>query len=101
MRKFKALLAFLSLFSVTHVIAQSTCGFDNTHQYLLRNNRDYKKKIEENESAIQQRIAATKSRLDGVNTQVYKIPVVVHIVHRGEPVNTGSNISDAQIQVVG
>ena len=98
MRKFKALLAFLSLFSVTHVIAQSTCGFDNTHQYLLRNNRDYKKKIEENESAIQQRIAATKSRLDGVNTQVYKIPVVVHIVHRGEPVNTGSNISDAQIQ---
>lgn len=27
----------------------------------------------------------------------YKIPVVVHIVHNGEPLGTGMNISDAQI----
>lgn len=28
----------------------------------------------------------------------YEIPVVVHVIHNGEPVGTGTNISDAQIQ---
>ncbi|MFN8690060.1 MAG: Pregnancy-associated plasma protein-A, partial [Cyclobacteriaceae bacterium] len=28
----------------------------------------------------------------------YTIPVVVHVIHNGEPVGTGTNISDAQIQ---
>jgi hypothetical protein len=27
----------------------------------------------------------------------YTIPVVVHIIHKGEPIGTGSNISDAQV----
>ena len=27
----------------------------------------------------------------------YKIPIVVHVIHNGEPVGTGTNISDAQI----
>ena len=97
MRKFKALLLFLSLFAVINVGAQTTCGFDNTHQYLLRNNREYKKKLEEYETSIQKRIA-TKARLNDVKAELYRIPVVVHVVHRGEAVNTGSNISDAQIQ---
>lgn len=29
---------------------------------------------------------------------VITIPVVVHVIHKGEPVGTGTNISDAQIQ---
>ena len=29
---------------------------------------------------------------------IITIPVVVHVLHRGEPVGTGRNISDAQIQ---
>jgi hypothetical protein len=28
----------------------------------------------------------------------YTIPVVVHVIHNGEPIGTGTNISDAQIQ---
>ncbi len=27
----------------------------------------------------------------------YVVPIVVHVIHNGEPVGTGSNISDAQI----
>lgn len=27
----------------------------------------------------------------------YKIPIVVHVIHNGEPIGTGTNISDAQI----
>lgn len=30
--------------------------------------------------------------------QPYRIPVVVHVVHNGEPVGVGANISDAQIE---
>jgi hypothetical protein len=30
--------------------------------------------------------------------QVITIPVVVHVIHNGEPIGTGTNISDAQIQ---
>lgn len=29
--------------------------------------------------------------------QTYVIPVVFHVIHKGEPIGTGSNISDAQI----
>ncbi len=32
-----------------------------------------------------------------VQSPTYTIPVVVHIIHNGEPVGTGSNISDAQV----
>ncbi len=28
---------------------------------------------------------------------VYKIPVIVHVVHNGEPVGSGTNISQAQV----
>jgi hypothetical protein len=29
---------------------------------------------------------------------IYRIPVVVHVVHNGEPIGTGPNISEAQVQ---
>lgn len=28
---------------------------------------------------------------------IYRIPVVVHVVHNGEPIGTGTNISEAQV----
>lgn len=31
-------------------------------------------------------------------TKIYRIPVVVHVVHNGEPVGTGPNISEAQVR---
>jgi len=34
-------------------------------------------------------------RVEGAS---YQIPVVVHVIHNGEPVGAGTNISDAQIQ---
>jgi hypothetical protein len=32
------------------------------------------------------------------DTTLYRIPVVVHVVHNGEPVGSGPNISEAQVQ---
>jgi len=31
------------------------------------------------------------------SNEIYTLPVVVHVIHTGEPVGTGSNISDAQV----
>jgi hypothetical protein len=41
---------------------------------------------------IEQNIAQARKSI-----QVYRIPVVVHILHDGEPIGQGSNFSDAQV----
>ena len=38
--------------------------------------------------------SSSNTRLNG---NVLEIPVVVHVLHNGEPVGTGSNITDAQV----
>ena len=49
----------------------------------------------ESEFKIAQQLGLPQSRTLG---SVYNIPVVVHVLHLGEAVGTGTNISDAQIQ---
>lgn len=52
------------------------------------------------EQWIERKINENRIRTFGVNriqTSTYTIPVVVHIIHNGEPVGTGTNISDVQI----
>jgi PKD repeat protein len=38
-----------------------------------------------------------RQRIAGVPDELYVIPIAVHVIHKGEPVGTGSNISDQQI----
>jgi len=71
------------------------CAFDRIHTDLLRSNVAYKKAISLNEEKVSNRLLAEGSKTLGT---VYKIPVVVHVIHKGEAVGTGTNISDAQIQ---
>jgi len=52
------------------------------------------------ENWLQNKIAHPKTqqqRTQGTESATYKIPVVVHIIHNGEPIGTGTNLSDAQI----
>jgi len=49
------------------------------------------------EQWLSTRIKARQAARTNDNLQPYKIPVVVHIVHRGEAVGTGVNISNAQV----
>lgn len=97
MRIIRIALLFPLLLYFSSIKAQDVCGFDAIHKQLLKNDRDYKKKVEESEKAIQQRII-TKSRTTKIDNQLHRIPVVVHVIHRGEALNSGANISDAQIQ---
>jgi PKD repeat protein len=56
--------------------------------------------LAEFEIAIQQRIDAIRQQQKGGKTQAVEIsiPIIVHVVHNGEAVGTGTNISQAQVQ---
>lgn len=78
---FTALFFVLSLFSYS----QEKCGTDE----ILRRNPFLQQVYEER--------VACAPEVDLDTAQVLTIPVVVHVVHLGEPVGEQSNISDVQI----
>ncbi|WP_425075441.1 GEVED domain-containing protein [Psychroserpens sp. S379A] len=90
----KLLLALLCICNLQLFVAQE-CAFDGQLQ-LLRQNPEYIIQEEEMEVKIQNFIesGSMTNRMGGVLT----IPIVVHVLHLGETVGTGTNISDAQIQ---
>lgn len=74
-------------------MAQDKCGtveIQTKQTNLLKRESD-----EQFESWVRERRAARNGREE--STGVYTIPVVVHVIHKGETVGTGSNLSDAQI----
>lgn len=92
------LLAFIAVVSVS-AQAQDRCG---TVSYIqkLKNAGVIRETDAQFEQWLQNKKALRKQVLDAggrVQTTTYQIPVVVHVVHNGEPVGTGSNIPDAQI----
>ena len=78
--------------------AQSTifekCGFDHKHNLHLQDT-SYQKLIQSSENRLNSYLATPRTRS---TNNIYTIPVVVHVLHLGESVGVGTNISDAQIQ---
>ena len=84
------------ILSISNIsIAQQKCGFDTERQKQLKDQN-----FVELEKAAEKRIQdAIKNRdLSKMNGSLLTIPVVIHVLHLGEAVGTGTNISDAQIQ---
>ncbi|MDX5346033.1 MAG: zinc-dependent metalloprotease [Hymenobacteraceae bacterium] len=78
---------------------QEVCGATLVHEELLQKDKDYRSRIKSNEAQLQELIEQKAyMRTSQTANAVYVIPVVVHIVHTGEAVGTGNNISDAQVQ---
>jgi hypothetical protein len=73
--------------------AQVRCGFDE------QNKPGFQQRQARFENWLQKKIATRKSlQYNRSRTQaVYQIPIVVHVIHNGEPVGVGRNIPDAQI----
>ena len=97
---FKAIYSFILLFFLLAfqeaLISQHSdfCGFEHKrHQKLLDPN--FKTKADAIEHEIQK--FSTSNNIKSSH-QVYKIPVVVHVLHLGEAIGVSHNISDAQIQ---
>lgn len=75
--------------------AQDRCG---TVEYMKKlDGRSFGKNNEQFEQWMERRLQGRKPRDLQRQQAVYEIPVVVHVIHAGESVGTGRNISDAQI----
>jgi PKD repeat protein len=87
----KALLA--GLFALLYLQGWSQCESDLRHNQLYQNNAAYRAAVDAFELAV---VNADFSDAERSET-TYTIPVVVHVIHTGEPYGQGSNITDEQI----
>jgi hypothetical protein len=89
----------LSLYS--GVLKSQSCGSDIIHSRMM-NQSDYKNIYESEQREIYLKTIQNNGiRSSGSNNYcggVKTIPIVVHVMHLGEMIGSGSNISDAQIQ---
>lgn len=88
----------LILFSIFNIksIAQVECGTDLVHQKMLETDSSYRINFQNLEIQIQHKLEnRDKSFLR--NDENYTIPVVVHVIHLGESIGIGTNISDTII----
>lgn len=88
------LIALISALSINSILAQE-CAFDS-QRILQRQSPEFVQQEAAAEARIQAILESGNmtNRMGGVIT----IPVVVHVLHLGEAVGSGTNISDAQIQ---
>ncbi len=68
------------------------CSAETLHNAEVEASESYARNFNAVRDAVQ-RLQAEANR----NMEVYNIPVVVHVVHRGSPIGVNENISDAQI----
>lgn len=89
-----AFVALICSFSPSH--AQERCA---TVEYSKALHPDYElRRLEFEKWISEKKIPRTRrEQRQKQQTTAYKIPVVVHIIHNGEPIGTGSNISEAQV----
>ncbi len=93
----KFLFSLLSLLFVglsAYAQQNEICGTDQIHHQLLLNDADYARQVQQNEQLIRNYL---KSQSNPKSSAILQIPLVVHIVHTGEAIGVGSNISMSQI----
>ena len=75
---------------------QDKCATDLMHSHLMETDPAYKASFLRTQEQV--RAIAKNQSKQNLTSQSYTIPVVVHVINLGEPIGTGTNISDAQIQ---
>jgi PKD repeat protein len=78
----------------TELLAQTEpCGSGILHNHMLEHDSHYARAIFNHENRLLQFQAEGNYR----DEEVFTVPVVVHVIHEGEPLGQGSNISDEQV----
>lgn len=70
------------------------CGASDVHRKMMQTNPVYMQRMQQFESQI----LAQSNSFTPKSLTTYRIPVVVHVIHKGEALGTGTNVSDADIQ---
>ena len=92
----KPLLLLLLFLSSINFINSQECGFDNDLE-KRRQDPNYIQQELQFEEKIQ-KYMSPENMQNRMAAGVLTVPVVVHVLHLGETVGSGTNISDAQIQ---
>ena len=71
------------------------CGADSLHNEKMKNDPQYKERHEKMKLAIKN--AASKKFV--ASNDILQVPVVVHVMHKGEAIGTGTNISDQNVKL--
>lgn len=76
-------------------ISTGSCGTDAIHKSMMVTDAKYRQAVEQMQSrALSSKNASQKA---SATEGIFQIPVVVHVMHLGEPVGEGINISDSKI----
>ena len=86
------LLSQITIFAQEHKNSVSSCGSEQLNKQLIQNSPQLALKMANYEKAVQSRKMTAKT-----SPTTYKIPVVVHVMHKGENIGEGTNLSDATI----
>jgi hypothetical protein len=97
MRRIRTFLLLALLGTSLHLFAQDRCAYEPYQKILLQ--RNPARSQEKFENWLQQKLR--ERTLSGPQNRVqagpYQVPVVVHVIHNGEAIGTGTNISDSQV----
>ncbi len=91
----KLFVLLIGLCIVSAVYSQNTpCGYDQVQQQLMDQNPDYRAEVQHYVSEVLPRLQSEAStRMPDLVT----IPVVVHVIHTGQNVGNGANLSVQRI----
>jgi Pregnancy-associated plasma protein-A len=93
-------ISFVFALSVFTVWSQDRCGTVQYEEMMnQRNPKRWTKQQFENwlQQKKQPQQKSQRAQGDQQTQATYTVPVVVHVIHNGEPIGSGVNISDAQI----
>ena len=71
------------------------CGTETIHQEMMENDPEYKTRHLQTLEVIRT-AASSQTRLPN---EILQVPVVVHVMHKGEALGTGTNISDEDVRL--
>jgi len=77
--------------------AHEQCAHTTIHERLMTDNPVYRAEQEARENALRALVADYEAGLIPKTNEIHTVPVVVHIIHKGEAYGTGTNITDEQV----
>jgi hypothetical protein len=83
------------LYSFAPAQEEKRCGFPTSMEEKAKYSYffDYQEKLNQEVEKLKRQGTFSRTEND-----IFVIPVIVHVIHNGEPIGTGTNISAAQIQ---
>src|SRR6478735_2877061 len=98
MRPITLLLIIGAFLTITPAFAQQhTCGTEQLHSDKMKNDPTYRLKMDDFEGYLQRHQFTAREQYTVGAVTVYRIPLVFHVMHKGEAYGVGSNITKEAI----